>query len=225
MAMGKQKKSTIKTLLYVRVSTKGQQTDRQEHDLVQAAEAKGWEVIGTVRETISGASKNAQRKGLQELLQLARAGAIDKAMVQEVSRLGRSTSEVLKVVEELTELKVSIYVQNFNLETLDAKGKRNPTAQFMFTMLAEFARMEREYLRERIYSGLERARRQGKTLGRPKGSTISDEDVLRRYPKVTRELRAGMSIRKTAKICNVAAGTVQKVKAIMMAKVRKNGSA
>ena len=78
--------------------------------------------------------------------------------MSEVSRLGRSTVEVLQIVEELTQLGISIYVQNFGIETLK-NGKRNPVAQFMFTLLAEFTRLERETLRERILSGMDEARR------------------------------------------------------------------
>ena len=112
---------------------------------------------------ISGARTNQERDGIQELLRLSRQGAIQKVLVCEVSRLGRSTVEVLQVVDELTQLGVSIHVQNFGIETLK-NGKRNPVAQFLFTLLAEFARLERESLRERILSGIDEARRQGKRI-------------------------------------------------------------
>ena len=112
-------------------------------------------------------------------------------MVSEVSRLGRSTVEVLQIVEELTQLGVSIYVQNFGIETLK-NGKRNPVAQFMFTLLAEFARLERETLRERILSGMDEARRQGVTIGRPVGATEDKAVFLKKYAAVARQLRAGL---------------------------------
>ena len=95
-------------------------------------------------------------------------------MGSEVSRLGRSTVEVLQIVEELTQLGSSSYVQNFGLETLK-NGKRNPVAQFMFTLLAEFARLERE----RILSGMDEARRQGIRIGRPAGTTENKADFLK----------------------------------------------
>lgn len=208
-------KGKIRAVVFVRVSTRAQNTDRQEDDLRALAAKKGWGIAGVIRETISGASKNGEREGVQLLLDMAGRGDIDKVLVQEVSRLGRSTAEILKVVEALTAEKVSIYVQNFNLETLDAKGGRNPMAQFMFTMLAEFARMEREHLRERIMSGLERARRKGVRLGRPKGTVVPAKETLKRYPCVVRELRSGQSVRKTAKICGASPTTVLKVKRLM----------
>ena len=110
---------------------------------------------------------------------------------------------------------VSIYVQNFNLETLKEDGSRNPMAQLVFTMLAEFARLERDHLRERIKSGLEKAKREGKKLGRPKGARLVGDKLVQKYPKVVRELKAGQSIRKTAKLCDISAKTVQRIKEAM----------
>ena len=158
-----------KGAIFVRVSKREQDYQRQLEDLRVVAQTQKVEIVKEIAEKISGAKNNEERDGVQELLRLAQRGIIQKVLVQEVSRLGRSTVEVLKVLEELTSLRVSVYVQNFGFETLK-NDKRNPIAQFMFTLLAEFARMERETLRERILSGMEEARRQGKHLGRPDGS-------------------------------------------------------
>ncbi len=68
----------------------------------------------------------------------------------------------------------------------------------MFTLLAEFARPERETLRERILSGMEEARRQGKRIGRPDGAVEEKATFLKKYGPVVRNLRAGLSVRKTA---------------------------
>jgi DNA invertase Pin-like site-specific DNA recombinase len=165
------------------------------------------QVVAEISEKISGARTNQERDGIQELLRLSRTGVIQKVLVCEVSRLGRSTVEVLQVVDELTQLGVSIYVQNFSLETLK-DGKRNPIAQFLFTLLAEFARLERETLRERILSGMDEARRQGKKIGRPDGTMEEKVAFLKKYASVIRNLRAGFSVRKTAKLCDVSINTV-----------------
>ena len=148
-------------VIFVRVSRRDQDYQRQLEDLRIVAQSQAVQVVAEISEKISGVRTNLERDGIQKLLLLSRRGAIQKVLVCEVSRLGRSTVEVLQVVDELTQLGVSIYVQNFGIETLK-NGKRNPVAQFMFTLLAEFARLERETLRERILSGMEEARRQGK---------------------------------------------------------------
>ena len=199
-----------KGVIFVRVSKREQDYQRQLEGLRALAKTQNLEIVAEIAEKISGAKENQERDGVQELLRLAQKGIIQKVLVQEVSRLGRSTVEVLKVLEELTSLRVSVYVQNFGFETLK-NGKRNPIAQFMFTLLAEFARMERETLRERILSGMEEARRQGKHLGRPDGSLENKETFLKKYPSVVRNLRQGISVRKTAKICDTSINTVRKV--------------
>jgi DNA invertase Pin-like site-specific DNA recombinase len=199
-----------KGVIFVRVSKREQDYQRQLEDLRALAKAQNLKIVAEIAEKVSGAKNNQERDGVQELLRLAQKGIIQKVLVQEVSRLGRSTVEVLKVLEELTSLRVSVYVQNFGFETLK-NGKRNPIAQFMFTLLAEFARMERETLRERILSGMEEARRQGKHLGRPDGSFENKETFLKKYPSVVRNLRQGISVRKTAKICDTSINTVRKV--------------
>lgn len=197
-------------VIFVRVSKQQQDYKRQIEDLREVARSQKVEIVKEITEKISGAKDNIAREGLQEMLSLAKKGEIDKVLVQEVSRLGRSTVEVLKILEELSNLGISVYVQNFGIETLK-KGKRNPIAQFFFTLLAEFARLERETLRERIISGMEQARRQGKKFGRPDGSKEDKEIFLKKYPLVSRNLRLGISIRKTSKICDVSINTVRKV--------------
>ncbi|CAA7393828.1 recombinase family protein [Chryseobacterium fistulae] len=197
-------------VIFVRVSKRDQDYQRQIEDLRTIAKTKGVKIVKEISEKISGIKKNIERGGLLELLNLAKNRAIDIVLVQEVSRLGRSTVEVLKVLEELSNLGVNVYVQNFGIETMK-KGKRNPVAQFMFTLLAEFARLERETLRERILSGIDEARRKGKKLGRPDGTQEDKAAFLKKYPLVTRNLRLGISIRKTSKICDVSINTVRKV--------------
>lgn len=201
-------------VIFVRVSKKEQDYQRQLEDLRVVAQNQSVQVAAEISEKISGVRANQERDGIQELLRLSRTGAIQKVLVCEVSRLGRSTVDVLQVVDELTRLGISIYVHNFGLETLK-NGRRNPVAQFMFTLLAEFARLERETLRERILSGMEEARRQGKKIGRPDGAMEERATFLKKYGSVTRNLRAGLSVRKTAKLCEVSINTVRKVKALL----------
>ena len=88
-------------------------------------------------------------------------------------------------------------------------------AQFIFTLLAEFARLERDTLRECILSGMNEARRQGVTIGRPVGATEEKAVFLKKYAAVARQLRTSLSVRKTAKLCAVAINTVRKVKTLL----------
>lgn len=98
----------------------------------------------------------------------------------EVSHLARRNSIAHAFVETLEELKVSLYWHQQGIETLLPNGKRNPAAAIMFALLAEMARAEREILSERIKSGLNEAKRKGRKLGRPAGSTDSPEEFLKK---------------------------------------------
>ncbi|HEX8351085.1 MAG TPA: recombinase family protein [Hymenobacter sp.] len=208
--------------LFARVSKKSQDTDRQISDLNALATRLGFGVVAIITEKISGSTKTARRPELQKLLELAMTGQIDKVLVTEVSRLGRRTSEVLQVVEQLTDLGVSVYAQTYNLETLTPEGKRNPLARMLFTFLAEFAQLEKETLQDRINSGLEEARRKGKKLGRPAGSTTEDEALVNKYPGVVKLLNNGLSIRKVSKLCDVSDNTVLKVKRALKCPISLN---
>lgn len=196
--------------IYTRVSTAGQDAARQQAELKQLARGKGWEVGEEFSDVASGVDQT--RPGLGELMKVARAGKIQKVLVSEVSRLGRKTSEVLSVVEELTRCKVSLYLANYQLETLASDGTANPVSQLLLTFLAEFARLEREQLVDRIRSGQAEARRRGKHIGRPPGTSEGAEEILAKYPKAAKLLRSGHSIRHAASIAGIAPGTAMKVK-------------
>jgi DNA invertase Pin-like site-specific DNA recombinase len=93
-------------------------------------------------------------------------------------------------------------------------GKRNPVGQLLFMFLSERARAEQEDCTERIKSGIEQARRNGKHLGRPQGKE-DNKDFLKRHKKVVASLQLGNSIRATMKVSGVAMATVQKVKKLL----------
>lgn len=209
------KTNPIPVAVLVRVSTSKQEVTRQVTELSAYAESKGYEVVEVCEEQISGMAEESARQGLHRVEELARAGAIQKVLVHEVSRLARRNSVAHAFVERLEELGVSLYWHQQSIETLLPNGKRNPAAAIMFALLAEMARAERETLSERIKSGLAEARRKGRRLGRPSGSSLPDGAFLKKYGDVARRLREGHSIRNTAKITGKGVSTVQRVKAAL----------
>ncbi len=188
----------MNAVIFVRVSKVDQDYNRQLIDLREVAKSKKLTIVSEIYEKISGSTSNDHREGIAKLLDLSRNGEIQIVLVQEISRLGRSTIEVLKIIEELTNLRVNIYVQNFGIETLK-DGKKNPVAQFLYTLMAEFARLEREILRERIVSGMQEAKRNGKKIGRPKGEIKNSDYYLKKYSWVVRNLKQGISIKEYSK--------------------------
>lgn len=125
-------------VIYARVSSIGdrQSTDRQIEDLTKYAERKGLEVIRIFKEHVSGAKSNQERGVLSKCLEFCRTERPDTLMVTELSRLGRSTVEVLKAIEDLTAAGVNVFVLDLNLSTLDEEGKENPVAKMVLTVLA-----------------------------------------------------------------------------------------
>lgn len=206
-------KDSIPVAILVRVSTSKQETTRQVSELEAYASKKGYRIVEICREQVSGNAKEEDRHGLQRVEELARFGEIKKVLVHEVSRLARRNSVAHAFVEMLEELGVSLYWHTQGIETLLPNGKRNPAAGIMFALLAEMARAEREFLSDRIKSGLEEARRKGRKLGRPSGSNLELKDFLLKHKDVCRALRAGQSIRNAAKITGKGVSTVQRVKA------------
>lgn len=204
----------IPVAILVRVSTSKQDTDRQTAELESVAKAKGWHIVEVIAETVSGSSKD--RPGLDRALEMARQGLIRKVLVHEVSRVARRNSVAHAFIEDLAEAGVSLYWHAQGLETILDNGKRNPAAGVMFSLLAEMARAEKETLVERINSGLAEARRRGRTLGRPVGTTTDAADLIAKHRDIAKLLKAGKtSIRQIASITGKASGTVMAVKRAM----------
>jgi DNA invertase Pin-like site-specific DNA recombinase len=207
--------NNVPVAILVRVSTLQQETDRQVSELTAYATAQGYDVVEVCQEKVSGMADEDARHGLHRVEALARAGAVKKVLVHEVSRLARRNSVAHGFVETLGDLGVSLYWHQQGIETLLPNGKRNPAAAIMFALLAEMARAERETLSERIKSGLAEARRKGRKLGRPEGSTVAKKDLLAKHSDIVRQLRAGQSVRNTAKITGKGGSTVQRIKAVL----------
>ena len=204
-----------KVVLYCRVSTQVQDYERQVSDLTQFAKKHQWEIAETFTENISGAKKNNERKELASLLSYARVHYINRVLVTELSRLGRDTLQVLAAIDMLNKAKVSLYIMNYNIETLTPDGKVNPMTQFMITLLAEVARMERRTIKERMASGYNNFRANGGKVGRKTGYRKSDEDFRTQYKDVFRLLGKGVSLRDISKATGVSVNTVKRCKNLL----------
>jgi DNA invertase Pin-like site-specific DNA recombinase len=214
----------VPVAIFGRVSSISQDFQRQVSDLTKLADKLNFEVVDVITEKISGAKSNDERKGVQELLDGAKSGKFKKVLVSEVSRLGRSTLETLKLVEELHGLGISIYLQDLSTETLNEKGEMNMQTEMMLHMLSLFAKNERRNTIERIRSGMAQAIERGIHCGRPSGSADSDTDVLEKYKKVVSSLELGLSVRKCCKLHDVSLGTVAKVRKIWLSSTLCNAA-
>jgi len=206
-------------VILTRVSTKSQSYERQVVDLKNYANSQNDTIVGEFNEKISGAVKNEARQSFNMIKELLKTQNIDKVLVWEVSRLGRNTGEVLKMLEYFHSNNISIYIYNYNLETINPDGSINQIAQLVITLLAEFARTERAITCDRLRSGYNLYRKNGGTVGRKQGSKKSNSTLLKENKDVVKYLKRGYSIRDTMKLTNRSTGTIQKIKKIIEGKV------
>jgi DNA invertase Pin-like site-specific DNA recombinase len=190
--------------LYLRVSRDGQTLENQRIRLLEIAERRSLAVVAEYQdEAISGAAGRDKRPGFDRMMRDGGRRRFDVLLVWHVDRLGRSTSTVALALDDLHAAGVN-YVDNNGLDTT------TPTGKAMFGMSAVFAELERSLIRERVLAGLERARRQGKQLGRPRTSPKVEAAIRAR-------LTAGEAVKKVAKALGVGNGTVARVKQAMTA--------
>ena len=202
----------IDAAIFIRVSKRTQDYERQVNDLSAIAEKRGWQIVAIIAEKITGVKDNTERDGIEELFQLCESGKVQKVLITEVSRLGRRPSQTHQVLELLVKRKISIYISQYNIETLLPNGKLNPAASMIFAITADMARQERETMIERIVSGMATARAKGVKFGRKPGRLYSDQELKKKYARPIKDLQAGISIRKVAKIHGISPDTVQRIK-------------
>lgn len=204
-----------KIAIFARVSTNIQDYERQVNELTALAVRNEWTVEATFCEKVSGAKKNTERRELTKMIEYVQSHYINKVAVTELSRLGRDTLQVLEVIEQFNRLGISLYIQNYGIETLTEDGKVNPMSQFLITILAEVARMERKTIRERVESGYNNFRANGGKVGRKEGYRKSEADMREQYAEEIRLLRKGISLRNISKITGTSINTIRKCQSLI----------
>lgn len=205
-----------KVVLLVRVSTDKQEYQRQINELTEYCNKVSWEIVKVFSNKISGVTKIEDREEIQSLIQYVKENRISRVVCLEISRVGRNTLEALKIIQFLNENRVSLYVKNYNLETLDNNGNVNPITSLICTILLEISQMERLTIKERMESGrkqyIERCRRDGIKMGRPNTYRKSIEEYKEQYQKEISLLRKGYSLSNISKITGRSINTIKKVK-------------
>lgn len=182
--------------LYARVSTnKDQSVDTQLFALRDWAVSRGHEVVAEYTdEGISGAKSRDKRPALDAMMKDASRGKFDMVAATALDRLGRSLQHLVGMVAELDALRVGLFVQNMALDT------STPVGRLMFNMVGAFAEFERGLIRERTLLGLERARRRGSRLGRPKVGPTTERQIVAlleaKTPvnRIVRQMGVGVSV-------------------------------
>ncbi len=205
----------MKTIIYARVSTNTQDYERQIADLREYASKMGYEVVKEFSEKVSGAKKVAEREQLSDMMTYVQTHKVDKVLIYECSRLSRRIVDFLQIVEQLNELKVSLYILQNGLETLQPDGTVNPIAQLVLGIMAQFNSMERSLIRARMESGYNHFRGEGGKVGRKEGYRKSDEDMKAQYADEIKLLKKSYSLRNVSKLTGTSINTLRKLQAFV----------
>lgn len=197
--------------IYCRVSTADQSCERQEHDLLAFAERGGYEVISIVKETASGSRNDRAQRA--RVMTLAQDRQISAVLVTELTRWGRSTTDLLGTLQELEGYGVSVIAQTglqFDL--------RSPQGKLFAALMAALAEFERDLLRERVRSGVAAAQERGVRFGRQAGVRVKADRYTARVLKLRAE---GGSYRQIARDLGLSKNTVMEI----VQRYRKDGTA
>ena len=192
----------VRVAIYSRVSTDHQTTENQERELHAIADRMSWTVVKVYRDQgVSGAKSRENRPAFDALCKDASRRQFDLIAAWSVDRLGRSLQDLVGFLTEVHALGINLLLHQQGIDTTTPAGKA------LFQMMGVFAEFERAMIRERVKSGLERARAQGMTLGRPHIDPVKEKAIRA-------DLRVGRAgIVKLAGLHGVGVGTVQRIKA------------
>jgi DNA invertase Pin-like site-specific DNA recombinase len=182
----------VKAAIYARVSTLDQEPENQLMELRRYVAARGWTATEYVDKGVSGAKD--RRPALDQMLADAKRRRFDVLVCWRLDRLGRNLRHLILLLDELTALGIGFVTLGEGIDTT------SPSGRLVLHVLGAIAEFERERLRERVLAGLQRARTQGRRLGRPKAA-----------PPIERlQTVAGLSNRAAAKRLGVARSTIER---------------
>lgn len=204
--MEKAKNMRKLNILYTRVSTLDQRTDRQR------VNEKDYDLV--VEDKCSGAIPFFERPGGKEILSYIEKGIVAKISAITIDRLGRDMLDILNTLSFLNQKVIPVYFINQSLTTINEDGKENPITKLIISILATISEMERSQIRERQLDGVKLAKARGVYTGRKQGTK---EDILKflskpQNKKAIEYLKRGMSNTEAAKLAGVHINTITKIK-------------
>lgn len=182
-----------RTFLYARVSTSDQKTENQ---LIEAQTAGfSIEPHRVIEETVSGSTSASQRDGFNKLLERMESG--DRLIVSKLDRLGRDMIDLVQTVKRLEDKGIRVHCL-----ALGGADLTSAAGKMTMGVLATVAQFERDQLIERTNAGLQRAKKQGKQLGRPPVSSAAEVQALKQQ---------GLSQSKAVSVLGVSISTIKRL--------------
>ena len=192
----------MRVIAYLRVSTSNQDLDQQRLAIWDYAQTHRLSIDEFVSAKASSQKSLAQR-GINDLL--VRLQPTDVLLVSELSRLGRSVSQIIFLIEKLVAKQIRLVAIK---EGIDLLGKADLQTKVMITLFSLFAEIERDLISERTKEGLAAARAKGKIIGRPKG-VLGKSRLDGKEKEIQLLLQKGVSKSAIARILEVPDPTLR----------------
>ncbi|HEY0055264.1 MAG TPA: recombinase family protein [Pedobacter sp.] len=200
---------------YNRVSTL-QQTglrftdDKEKYDLV-------------LMDKVSGSISFKERPQAKRLVKLVDDDKVTDLIVEEFSRLGRNTGDVISTLDWLESKEINVTIRNLGLQSRP-DGIRNPIWKMISSVMSSLYEMELQNIKERTTVGRMVYVQNGGKLGRPNGSHESDLKFLQKQSSliIAKSLKKGFTVREVSKVANTSTKTVMKVKRLIISCNRTN---
>lgn len=190
----------IKHFGYCRVSTQSQDVSKQKYSLLEYSLINKFQ-FEEIYEIVSSTRKTKKKREIDTLLEKLNHG--DFLYISKLDRLGRNTKEVLEIIEALKEKSVTLNILRDKI--IIDPNKSDPLTTMYLTLLSAFAQMERDFISDRTKAGLERARAEGKLLGKKKGSISKNTQFEAHKAKIYELLKLGLSYQKVVE--NIGVGS------------------
>ena len=191
---------------------KRQDVSRQTYDLYNKC-SKLYEIVDKLEYYKSGEKND---KEMDEIITYAVNNNIQHILFSEISRIGRRVIETLFFIENCTKHKLNVYIDNYNMNSLNEDKTENLMTKVMLEIGAIFASMELRQTHNRLNSGRAKYIANGGRLGRNPDTKLTKEQILEKHKDIIKYLNQGQSIRNIMKLTTKSSGTIQKVKQTMI---------
>ena len=196
-------------VLYVRVSTLEQNTERQKNNQTD------YDLV--IEDNCSGSIPFFNREGGRKLLKLIDFGRVESLSFYSIDRCGRDLLDILTVIKFMNERYIPIFFIQQGLRTIDEKGQENAISKMMISILGTVSEMERTRIKENQREGIELAKLRGVYKGRKQGSKLDVQKwiVKPKISKTIEYLKKGYKASEISKIVGIHVNTITKVKKII----------
>jgi DNA invertase Pin-like site-specific DNA recombinase len=205
-------KEKANVVIYVRVSQSRGDYERQIQALKKLVVKKEWQLLKIFKEKVSGKKSNEEREEFTNALNYVKNNKVDKFLVWEFSRLGRTSITIQQSVSELHKSCCSVVVNGLGFETLNDKCEETMEGKVMVAMLSLMAEIEVDNIKNRLNSGRDNYISNGGKLGRKVGY-IKPIKETKNYKTIVDMLSKGNRLKDIVSASGVSANTIRKVKA------------